>query len=76
MSRRTTGARSSRAASTIFKRLRNLDRQIGKLDRDIEFNSLFAKTPSNERKMLAMIKKRDKLDQKRKEVRLKRKGVL
>ena len=68
--RRVSSARSSRALSTIFKSLRDVDRKIGIMDRMVimkgeqwvrdfcpKFNS-----------------RRDKLDQRRKILRLKRKG--
>jgi len=61
---RGSGARSSRALSTMFKQLRKLDRLIGWLDRDPR-----VLMPS---KWYAA--RRIALDQKRKEIRLKRKG--
>ncbi len=69
---RMSGARSSRASSTIFKKLQKLDRQISKLQNQIKpsgaFNFYFGSTKYKE------IEKRIKeLDLKRKEVRLERK---
>jgi len=68
---RISGTRSSRVSSTIFYQLRELDRKITLLDVKI-FNILsylnFSKTEFNKLKT-----KRESLDQKRKQVRLKRK---
>jgi len=64
---RTTGARSSRASSTIFKKLRELDRKITKIDETIRFRAWF----SSDIKKLK--KQREELDKKRKETRALRK---
>ena len=70
--RRTSGTRSSRASSTIFKKLQKLDREITKLYKMITPFSIryfdFGKYPN--KKIMDKIKK---LDLKRKEVRLERK---
>ena len=69
---RMSGARSSRASSTIFKKLPKLDREITSLQNRInpfgDFNFGFGKHRNN--KLEEQIKK---LDLKRKEVRLERK---
>jgi hypothetical protein len=62
---RLSGARSSRALSTIFKKLRKLDREIGAIDRQCP-KWLRQFDPK-------VISRREKLDQKRIEIRLKRK---
>ena len=70
--RRTSGTRSSRVLSTIFKKLQKLDREITKLYKMITPFSIryfyFGKYPN--KKIMDKIKK---LDLKRKEVRLERK---
>ena len=69
---RMSGARSSRASSTNFKKLQKLDREITKLYKMItpfsirQFN--FEKYPNKK-----IMDKIQKLDLKRKEVRLERK---
>jgi len=69
---RMSGARSSRASSTIFKKLQKLDREISKLYKIIypfsirQFN--FEKYPN--KKIMDKIKK---LDMQRKEARMERK---
>lgn len=64
---RHTGARSSRALSTLFKKLRALDRRIGELDRWIRVSTL---TGINHRRNLA---ERERLDSSRKDIRTQRK---
>jgi hypothetical protein len=70
--RRTSGTRSSRVLSTIFKKLQKLDREISRLQNRInpfgDFNFGFGKHKN--KKLEEQIKK---LDLKRKEVRLERK---
>jgi hypothetical protein len=70
--RRTSGTRSSRVLSTIFKKLQKLDREISRLQNQItpfgDFNFGFGKHKN--KKLEEQIKK---LDLKRKEVRLERK---
>jgi len=70
--RRTSGTRSSRVLSTIFKKLQKLDRQISNLKHIMSpfgaFNFDFGK--QRNKKLEEQIKK---LDLKRKEVRLERK---
>ncbi len=69
---RMSGARSSRASSTIFKKLQKLDREITKLYKMITPFSIryfdFGKYPNKK-----ILEKIEKLDMKRKEVRLERK---
>ena len=72
-SRRADGVGSSPALSkskktALWKRLRKYDRKIGEIDRYIW---LFG---AIDRKYISMETKRKKLDQKRKEVRMKLKG--
>ena len=71
---RMSGARSSRASSTIFKKLQRLDREIGELQKRNAFLGIAASyinTIGTEYKK--HFKKIEKLDLKRKEVRLERK---
>jgi len=69
---RMSGARSSRASSTNFKKLQKLDREISRLQNQInlfgDFNFGFGK--HRNKKLEEQIKK---LDLKRKKVRLERK---
>jgi hypothetical protein len=69
---RMSGARSSRASSTIFKKLQKLDRQISNLEKILypfgPYKFGFGK--SENKKLEEKIKK---LDLKRKKVRLERK---
>ena len=69
---RMSGARSSRASSTIFKKLQKLDREITRLQNRINpfgaYSFDFGK--HRNKKLEEQIKK---LDMKRKEVRLERK---
>ena len=71
--RRMSGARSSRASSTIFHRLRKLDRAIGLIDLEL---SIYKKwsfgIPSY---FLKILKRREKLDEKRKLIRQQRKKL-
>lgn len=79
--RRGSGARSSRASSILFKKLRDLDRKIGKLDeyfcfkvhRSSSFSKRWREAYPIPPKLQAQ---RDKLDQKRKEVRALRKRFI
>ena len=66
--RRVNGARSSRALSTIFKRLRRLDREIAAIDRYIRTHLGWVQTTPK------MTERRKKLDAERREVRHQRKG--
>ncbi len=71
---RMSGARSSRASSTIFKKLQKLDREIGELRKRNAFLGIAASyinTMGSEYKN--HLKKIEKLDMKRKEVRIERK---
>ena len=69
---RISGARSSRASSTIFKKLQKLDREITRLYKMITPFSIryfdFGKYPNKK-----IMDKIQKLDMQRKEVRLERK---
>ena len=82
---RATGARSSRARSTMFKKLQRLDRKISKLDRMINYGSHSFPEWKNYRKELFNLgypnlnydktrQKRAELDQKRRDIRLQRKA--
>lgn len=66
---RISGARSSRASSTLFYQLRELDRKISKLDKDILFFARIFRWKDKK----ALEKKREALDAKRIKVRNKRK---
>ena len=71
---RMSSARSSRASSTNFKKLQRLDREIGELQKRNAFLGIAASyinTMGSEYKN--HLKKIEKLDLKRKEVRLERK---
>ena len=69
---RMSGARSSRASSTIFKKLQKLDREISKLRNQINpFASRYFDFKKHYNKKI--VEKIEKLDMKRKEVRLERK---
>ena len=71
---RMSGARSSRASSTIFKKLQKLDREIGELQKRNAFLGIaesYINTMGTEDKN--HLKKIKKLDLKRKEVRIERK---
>lgn len=63
--RRSGCARSSRARSALFRKLRDLDRRIGFLDLYIKAACSYPRFDS----MIRTQKQRDKLDQKRKETR-------
>ena len=69
---RMSGARSSRASSTNFKKLQRLDREITKLREQLDpygpFNFDYKKY-----KIMKIVDKIKKLDMQRKEVRLERK---
>lgn len=69
--RRWSGARSSRASSAIFYKLRELDEKIRIKDIQIKIWTNMGSSPSNINKL---IKERIELDEKRKQTRLKRKG--
>jgi hypothetical protein len=74
---RMSGARSSRASSTIFKKLQKLDRQISKLQNQINpfgyLNSNFSCFDFGKQRNKKLEEQIKKLDLKRKEVRLERK---
>jgi hypothetical protein len=67
---RQSGARSSRALSTIFKQLRKLDREIGEIDRYVRVHLGWVRMKPE------LIERRKRLDAKRRDVRLLRKGTL
>lgn len=67
---RMSGARSSRASSTIFKKLQKLDREISKLKNQLNPFYSFDFGKHRNKKREEQIKK---LDMQRKEVRLERK---
>lgn len=69
---RMSGARSSRASSTIFKSLQKLDREIAKLRNKLNpFAALYLDFKKHHNKKI--VEKIEKLDTKRKAVRLERK---
>jgi len=72
--RRMSGARSSRALSTIFKRLRATDRQISKLDKQLTNAAygliLYCKAGEVEK----LRRKRESWDDRRRELRNLRKS--
>ena len=65
---RRSGARSSRASSTIFQKLRKLDREISKVDQ------LLARFWFSQSEVKKLKNRREKLDEKRKETRHARKN--
>lgn len=69
--RRMSGARSSRASSTIFYNLRSLDRKIGLID--LQFSPYKEWKIAIPAYLSNLIKRREKLDEKRKNIREKRK---
>lgn len=72
--RRGSSARSSRASSTLFFRLRKLDSEIHFLDYKVRYlNTWYSKVPSIAQEIKTLTSRLYKLDQKRKEVRNKRK---
>ena len=70
--RRMSGARSSRASSTIFYKLRKLDRAIGLIDLELSLYKGWKLMPSY---FSRVFKKRQKLDEKRKLIRQQRKKL-
>jgi len=64
---RHTGARSSRALSTLFKKLRDLDRKISQQDRYIKV--------AWGTRLTSLQRVRNEMDAKRMQIRLKRKGT-
>lgn len=69
-SRRTSGARSSRASSAIFKKLRKLDRQISLIDNWLRIHPLWWVKSFHQKELT----RRERLDEKRKAVRRERKN--
>lgn len=79
--RRRSGARSSRALSTIFKKLQKLDRQIAELDShwmvSLEQRLIaggYALSKDSNKRYWNNRDKRSKLDHQRKELRAQRKA--
>jgi len=70
---RVSGTRSSRVLSRIFKQLRNADRRISELDRQIHYSTVGLSWYC-EANLGRLKSRRDKWDQRRKAIRLKRKG--
>ena len=74
---RMSGARSSRASSTLFKKLQKLDREISKLETILRSQlnpfGYFCNFDYKEHKNKKIVEKIKNLDLKRKEVRLERK---
>jgi hypothetical protein len=68
---RISGTRSSRVSSTIFYKLRDLDRKITEIDELINSYTFACMTIAQQRKIYS---KRFDLDEKRKSVRNKRKN--
>jgi hypothetical protein len=68
-----SGTRSSRVSSTIFLRLRSLDRKITEIDKLLIYHKKFF-APWTQKELKKLWERRNKLDQKRKEIRIKRKN--
>ena len=74
--RRMSGARSSRASSTIFFKLRNLDRKISIIDKNIYLYKLYPSMIHHNRSYYENnLKRRIKLDEQRKQLRAERKNL-
>ena len=73
---RRNSARSSRASSTIFKKLRNLDSQIGKLEYQVRFGEGWTIAMHGNAFLVKTLKRIKELDERRKEVRAQRKQHL
>lgn len=67
---RISGTRSSRVSSTIFYKLRDLDRKITEIDKLINSYSFYCMSTPQKRKIFT---KKIDLDEKRKAIRNKRK---
>lgn len=73
MGGRTTGARSSRASSTIFKKLKKLDREITEIDNKLRYVNMLHYETWLSPDVKKLKQRREKLDQKRKKTRALRK---
>lgn len=72
---RTSGNRSSRFSPTNFKKLQKLDRQITAIDKEIDQKKIFL-IFGRENDISKLTIRREKLDQKRKDLRNLRKRYL
>jgi lysophospholipase L1-like esterase len=72
---RASGNRASRFSPTNFKKLQKLDRQITALDKQLDQHKVFL-IFGGENDIPKLTKKREKLDQKRKDLRSLRKGYV
>lgn len=66
MDGRITGARSSRASSTIFKQLKKLDREITEIDNKLRYVNMLRYETWLSPDVKKLKQRREKLDQKRK----------
>ncbi len=73
MDGRITGARSSRASSTIFKQLKKLDREITEIDNKLRYVNMLRYETWLSPDVKKLKQRREKLDQKRKKTRALRK---
>jgi len=73
MDGRITGARSSRASSTIFKKLKKLDREITEIDNKLRYVNMLRYETWLSPDVKKLKQRREKLDQKRKKTRALRK---
>ena len=71
---RRNSARSSRASSTIFKKLRKLDSEIGKLKYQIRFGEGHTIALRGNTFLVKTLKRINELDERRKVVRAERKS--
>ena len=68
---RTSGGRSSRPSSTIFYKLRELDRKISEIDNQLKAMGYYNWMSYNINSVVTKLRRRrEKLDLKRKEVRV------
>jgi len=73
MDGRITGARSSRASSTIFKQLKKLDREITEIDNKLRYVNMLHYEAWLSPDVKKLKERREKLDEKRKKTRALRK---
>lgn len=71
---RRNSARSSRASSTIFKKLRKLDSEIGKLEYELRFGEGFVIALRGNAFLVKTFKRITELDERRRVVRAERKA--
>ena len=71
---RRNSARSSRASSTIFKKLRKLDSEIGKLEYQLGFGEDYTTGLRGNAFLVKTLKRINELDERRKVVRSQRKS--